>query len=120
MILNISVSSLQKRNKKLSFSLDYRLCFDLIDTLTNINEKKAPTQKRDLKYKLCNMKMERDETVASFFTNISQVKDQLASICVETDEDDLLQTAIEEIPASWDTFLATINGREYNPNFKIL
>ena len=43
-------------------------CFD---TLTNIYENKAPTQKRALKNKLCNMKMERDETLASFFTNIS-------------------------------------------------
>ena len=42
-------------------------CFD---TLTNIYEKKDPTQKRDLKNKLCNMNMEKDETVASFFTNI--------------------------------------------------
>ena len=49
-------------------------CFD---TLTNIYEKKAPTQKRDLKNKFCNMKMEKDEIVASFFTNISQVKEQL-------------------------------------------
>ena len=41
------------------------------ENLTNLHEKKAPTQKRDLKNKLCNMKMERDETVTSFFRNIS-------------------------------------------------
>ena len=43
-------------------------CFD---TLMNIYENKAPTQKRDLKNKLCNMKMERDETVTSIFTKNS-------------------------------------------------
>ena len=47
-------------------------CFD---TLTNIYEKKVPTQKRDLKNKLCGINMERYETVASFFTKISQIKD---------------------------------------------
>ena len=57
-------------------------CFD---TLRNLYEKKAPTQKRDLKNKFHNMNMERDETVASFFTNISHVKDQIACIGVETD-----------------------------------
>ena len=36
-------------------------CFD---TLTNIYEKNASTQKRDLKNKLRNMNMEKDETVA--------------------------------------------------------
>ena len=84
-------------------------CFD---TLTNIYEKKAPTQKRYLKNKLYNMNMERDETLASFFTNISQVKYQLEIIGVETNEDDLLQTFIDGLPASWEIFLPTINGRE--------
>ena len=49
-------------------------CFS---TLTNIYEKKAPNQKRDLKNKLCSMKMEKDEAMASFFKIISQVKDKL-------------------------------------------
>ena len=71
-------------------------CFE---TLTNLYEKKTPTQKRNLKNKLCNMKMEKDETVASFFTNISQVKDQLVSISVETNEDDLLQTSSDRLPS---------------------
>ena len=66
------------------------------------------------------MNMERDETINSFFTNISQVKDQLESIGVETDEDDLLQTTIDGLPATWETFLATVNGREEQPNFKRL
>ena len=66
------------------------------NTLTNLYEKKAPSQNRDLKNNLCNMNMERDETVSSFFTNISQVKDQLASIGVETDDDELIQIAIDE------------------------
>ena len=74
-------------------------------TLINIYEKKAPTQKRVLKNKLCKMNKERDYTVASFFTMISQVKDQLASIGVETYEDDLLQITINEIHFSWETLL---------------
>ena len=66
------------------------------------------------------MNMERDETIASLLTNISQVKDQLASIGVETDEDDLLKTTIDGILSSWDTFLVVVNGREEHPSFKII
>ena len=66
------------------------------------------------------MKMERDETLASFFSNISQVKDKLASIDVETDEDDLLQTAIDRLASSWETFIVAVNEREEQPNIKIL
>ena len=77
-------------------------------------------QKRDLNKMLCNMNMEKDETVESFFTKISQVKDQLVSVSVDMNDDDLLQTAINGIPSSWETFLAAVNGREDQPNFEIL
>ena len=92
-------------------------CFNRLE---NIYEKKDPTQNRDLKNKLWNMVMERYETTTSFVTNISHVKDQLAIICVETDEDDLLQIAIDGITSSWDIFLVAANGREEHPKFKIL
>ena len=54
--------------------------------------------------------MEKEETVSSLFTKISQVRDQLASIGVVVDEHDLLQTAIDGLPSSWETFLAVVNG----------
>ena len=82
-------------------------CFDI---LTNLYEKKAPIQKRPLKKKLWNLKMDKDETVASFFTKISQVRDQLTSIGVVVDEDDLIQTIVDGIPSTWDTFLVVFNG----------
>lgn len=47
-------------------------CFD---TLTNFLIKKAPSQKRVLKNKLRTLKMEKDETIASFFMKILQIKD---------------------------------------------
>ena len=33
---------------------------EFFDTLTNLYEKKDPTQRRDFKNKLCNMNMEKD------------------------------------------------------------
>ena len=84
-------------------------CFE---TLTNLYEKKYLSQKRALKKRLCNLNMEKDETEASFFSNISQVRDQLASIIMVMDEGDQLQTTIDGLPSSWETFLAAVNGRE--------
>ena len=92
-------------------------CFE---TLMNIYEKKAPTQKRALKNKLRNMKMEKDETVASFFKNISQVKDQIVSIGVNMNEYDILQTTIDRLPSSLETFLVAVNRRKEKPNFEML
>ena len=62
-------------------------CFDM---LVNLYEKKAPSQKRVLKNKLRTLKMEKDDTVASFLTKIYQVRDHLTSIGVTVDDDDLV------------------------------
>ena len=91
---------------------------DFFDTLTNIYEKKAPSQKKDLKNNLCNMNMERDETIASFFTNNLPMRDQITSIGLETDDNDLLQTVIDGLPSSWENFLVAVNGREEKSNFE--
>ena len=63
---------------------------EFFDILTHLYEKKDPSQKRAMKNKLHNLNMEKDETMNSFFTNISQVRDQLLSIGVTIDDDDLI------------------------------
>ena len=50
------------------------------DTLVNLYEKKAPSQKRVLKKRLRNLKLNKDEKFGSFFTKIKQVRDQLLAI----------------------------------------
>jgi hypothetical protein len=63
--------------------------------------------------------MGKDETISAFFSKISQTRDQLATIGVVVDDDDLVQTTIDGITKSWDTFLSSVNGREVQPNFEI-
>ena len=63
-------------------------CFD---TLTNLYEKKAPSQKRVLKKRLQTLKMNKDEGVGPFFTKIAQVRDQLTAIGIAVDDNDLVQ-----------------------------
>ena len=60
-------------------------CFD---TLANLYEKKAPSQKRVLKKRLRNLKLNKDEGVGSFFTKIAQVRDQLIGIGNTVDDDE--------------------------------
>ena len=82
-----------------------------MELLSNIYEKNAPSENRDLKSKLQKLNMEKDEIVDSFFTKISQVRYKLASIGFVVDEEDLLQTTIDGLQSSWKTFLAAVNGR---------
>ena len=62
-------------------------CFD---TLTNLYEKKIPSQKRVLKTKVKFLKMEKGKSISEFFTKISQIRDQLQVARVQVDEDDLI------------------------------
>jgi hypothetical protein len=63
--------------------------------------------------------MGKDETISAFFSKIAQKRDHLAAIGVAVD-DDLVQTAVDGLPESWETFLSSVNGREVQPNFKRL
>jgi hypothetical protein len=73
-----------------------------------------------LKKQLRTLRMRNDETIAAFFSKISQTRDQLTTIGVVVDDDDLVQIAVDGLPESWGTFLASINGREAQPNFERL
>jgi hypothetical protein len=93
---------------------------ECMDTLVNLYEKKAPSQKRTLKHKLKYLKMEKGESVASFCSRIAQIKDHLLVTSVTVDDDDLVQAIFDGLPSSWETFLSSVSGREIQPMFKRL
>jgi hypothetical protein len=64
--------------------------------------------------------MEKDESVNFFFTKISQIRDQLFSIGISVDDDDLVQTDVIGISPSWESFLQALNGYDVQPNFERL
>jgi hypothetical protein len=94
-----------------------RISKDCFDAFENLYEKKAPTQKRILKKQLRTLRIGKDESIVAFFSNISQTRDQHIAIGVVVDDDDLVQTTVDGLPKSWGVFLASINGREAQPNF---
>jgi hypothetical protein len=93
---------------------------ECMDTLVNLYEKKAPSQKRTLMHKLKYLKMEKGESVTSLCSRIAQIKDQLLVIGVTVDDDDLVQTILDGLPSSWETFLSSVNEREIQPTFERL
>jgi hypothetical protein len=73
-----------------------------------------------LKKQLRTLKMGKDKTIVVFFSNIAQTGDQLTTIGVVVDNDELVQTEVDGLPKSWEIFLASVNGREAQPNFERL
>ena len=64
--------------------------------------------------------MEKNESVNSFFTKISRLKDKLLAIGVSVDDDDLVQTTFDRIYSTWGAYLVAINGCEVQLNFERL
>jgi peptidyl-tRNA hydrolase len=53
---------------------------DCMDTLINLYEKQAPSQKRTLTHKLKYLKMEKGESIVSLCSRIAQIRDRLLVI----------------------------------------
>ena len=90
------------------------------DSLVKLYETKATSQKRLLKSQLRFLKMESDESVNSFFTKISNIKDKLLAIGIHTDDDDLVQSTFDGLSPAWELFLVAVNGRGVEPSFEKL
>lgn len=93
---------------------------EFFDTLIKLYEKNDPSQKRALKNQHRTLKMEKDDMVSSFLTNISQIRDQLISIGVNVDGDDIVQIVVDGIPSSSETFFFGVNVLENQPIFERL
>jgi hypothetical protein len=93
---------------------------DCMDTLVNLYEKQAPSQKRTLKHKLKYLKMDKGESLASFCSRIAHIRDHLLVTRVIVDDDDLVQAIFDGLPSSWETLLSIVSGREIHPMFERL
>jgi hypothetical protein len=61
--------------------------------------------------------MNKSETIANFFTRISQIKDQLAAIGDPVEDVELVTTTLNGFPPSWDPFVQGICARRKLPKF---
>jgi hypothetical protein len=62
--------------------------------------------------------MTSEDTIATFFTKISQLKDQLVSISENVEADDLVHKVIDALPPTWEAFDAGACASEKQPYFK--
>jgi hypothetical protein len=86
----------------------------MYDALTNLFSVKNIGQVMSLKNELCDMKMNDDDSITSYFVRISQLRDQLQAIEEITSEKELVNIVLNGLPKTWDAFAASMNtGKEY-------
>lgn len=91
---------------------------ECMDALSNLYDTKSHTHKRSLEKQLHTIKMEKNESIASFFSRISQLKDHLLSIGTQIEEEDFVDAAIDGLLDSWSTFISSICGKGESPSFE--
>ena len=91
---------------------------ECMDALSNLFYTNAPSQKTTLKKQLHSIKMDKNETIASFFSRISQLKEQLLVVGALTEKDDFIGAAIDGLPDSWAPFISYVCGRGESPSFE--
>jgi hypothetical protein len=92
----------------------------MYDSLTNLFSVRNIGQVMSLKNELCNMKMNDDNSITSYFVRISQLREKLQAIEEITSEKELVNIVLNGLPKTWDAFVASMNtGKEY-PTFEEL
>jgi hypothetical protein len=93
---------------------------NMYDSLTNLFLVRNIGQVMSLKNELCDMKMNDDDNITSYFVRISQLRDQIQAIEEITSEKELVNIVLNDLPKTWDAFSASMNTRKEYPTFEEL
>jgi len=89
----------------------------MYEELNNMFESNNTLGSLTLKGQLQNIKMTKVDTVAPFFMEISEMRDQLGAIGETILDKELVLTTLNALPRHWEPFLQSISGRAELPTF---
>ena len=90
------------------------------DSLTKLFEGKNINQKMTLRNQLKNVKIQNAETIQSYFTRISQIKEHFEAVDEEVENVVIVMTTLNGLPRTWDSFIQGIYARKKLVTFNIL
>ena len=77
----------------------------MFDALTKLFKGKNINQKMTLRNQLKNVKIQNVETIQSYFTRVSQIKEQLEAVDEEVDNIEIVIITLNGLRGSWDSFI---------------
>ena len=94
--------------------------YEMWESLGNLYQSFNQNQKMVLREKLRSTKMSRGESVTSYLTRVSQVRDELAAVGEVVDRAKLIWVALNGFSKSWESFVRGIVARENMPSWERL
>ena len=80
--------------------------------LIDFFQSRSNQRKLALKDKLRKIKMEKGDSILKYLTKFVRSKDELGSVGVTIDDEDLVSSALLGLPKSWHSYEDCVNGRE--------
>ena len=77
----------------------------MFDSLTKLFEGKNINRKMTLRNKLKNVKIQNAKTIQSYFTRVSQIKEQLVLVEEELENAEVVVATLNGLRGSWDSFI---------------
>ena len=74
----------------------------------------------NLRNQLKNVKIHNVETIQSYFTMVSQIKEQLEIVDEEVENAEIVMNTLNGLPRTWDSFIQGIHARKKLVKFSIL
>jgi 23S rRNA A1618 N6-methylase RlmF len=94
-----------------------KLTRERFEALTNIFHRNNANRKMGLREKIRNTKMTKSNTMTSYLTKITQVRDQLAAVGEVVTDEEMVRTALNSFAKPWAPFINGIVARETLPKF---
>ena len=82
----------------------------IFDSLTKLFKGKNKNQNITLRNQLKNVKIQNAETMQSYFTRVSQIKEQLVAV-KEVKNAEVVIITLNGLPGSWDSFIGGMCAR---------
>ena len=77
----------------------------MFDSLTSLFEGENIHRKMTLRNQLKNVKIQNAETIQSYFTRVSQIKEQIEAIKEEVKNQEVVIAILNGLLGSWDSFI---------------
>ena len=77
----------------------------MFDSFTKLFEGKNINQNITLRNQLKNVKIQNAETIPSYFTRVSQIKEQLVVVEEEVENAEVVISTLNGLQGSWDSFM---------------
>lgn len=97
-----------------------KYAFDMWEALTKLYQSSNENMKMVLRVKLRNTKMTKTDTISSYLTKITQVREELAAVEETVQGSDLIRTTLGGFPKKWEVFVDGIVAREHLPSWERL